>query len=256
MELISFYIIIGVIGGITAGMLGLGGGIIFVPGLLLVHKFFDLFVGYELQAAVYSSLVCIIFAGSSSSYLHYKNNLINSAIVKRFSFLVASGCFIGIFLLEHLSSEFLENIYSIILILLAFLLFSDSRIIKNNIAAVKNIGGLYFLTNGIISSLMGIGGGTLSVPYLSFIINDIKQSIATASAIGLIIAIASIIFMYLINTNIFFSKLNYTSLIIIIPASILGSFIGVSMLKLINQEKVKIVFSSLLMIVAIYLMID
>ena len=103
---------------------------------------------------------------------------------------------------------------------------------------------------------MGIGGGTLSVPYLSFITNDIKQSIATASAIGLIIAIASIIFMYLINTNIFFSKLNYTSLIIIIPASILGSFIGVSMLKLINQEKVKIVFSSLLMIVAIYLMID
>ena len=47
MELIFFYILIGLIGGITAGMLGLGGGIIFVPGLLLVHKFYDLFFALQ-----------------------------------------------------------------------------------------------------------------------------------------------------------------------------------------------------------------
>ena len=76
MELIFFYILIGLIGGITAGMLGLGGGIIFVPGLLLVHKFYDLFSEYQLQAAVYTSLICIVFAGSASAYLHFKNDLI------------------------------------------------------------------------------------------------------------------------------------------------------------------------------------
>ena len=69
MELAYIYILIGLIGGITAGMLGLGGGIIFVPGLLLVHKFSGLFDGYQLQSAVYTSLICIIFAGSTSSYL-------------------------------------------------------------------------------------------------------------------------------------------------------------------------------------------
>ena len=67
MEFIYIYILIGLIGGITAGMLGLGGGIIFVPGLLLVHKFTGQFDGYQLQAAVYTSIVCIIFAGSSSA---------------------------------------------------------------------------------------------------------------------------------------------------------------------------------------------
>ena len=76
MELFIIYILIGLIGGITAGMLGLGGGIIFVPGLLIVHKINDLFLGYQLQAAVYTSIVCIIFAGSMSAYLHFKNNLV------------------------------------------------------------------------------------------------------------------------------------------------------------------------------------
>ena len=56
--------------------LGLGGGIIFVPGLLLMHKSLGIFSGYEIQSAIYTSLICIIFAGSTSSYLHYKNGLV------------------------------------------------------------------------------------------------------------------------------------------------------------------------------------
>ena len=87
MELFIIYILIGLIGGITAGMLGLGGGIIFVPGLLIVHKINDLFLGYQLQAAVYTSIICIIFAGSMSAYLHFKNNLVITEQVKRFDIL-------------------------------------------------------------------------------------------------------------------------------------------------------------------------
>ena len=85
MELVYIYILIGLIGGVTAGMLGLGGGIIFVPGLLLVHKFSGLFDGYQLQSAVYTSLICIIFAGSTSSYLHFKNKLIEFKFVKKYA---------------------------------------------------------------------------------------------------------------------------------------------------------------------------
>ena len=77
---------------------------------------------------------------------------------------------------------------------------------------VRNVGKFYFFLNGTISSLMGIGGGTLSVPYISFLIDDIKKSIATASALGLVIAITSIIFMYMINLEIFYSKINHLSL--------------------------------------------
>ncbi len=256
MEFIYIYILIGLIGGITAGMLGLGGGIIFVPGLLLVHKFTGHFDGYQLQAAVYTSIVCIIFAGSSSAYFHLRNNLINFELVKRYAFVVSLGCLSGIFILEHISSESLEVIYSIILVILALLLMSDAKIIKSNIRILRSVGQFYFLLNGIISSLMGIGGGTLSVPYISFLTSDIKESIATASVIGLIIAGTSIIFMYLINSDIFSSKINHLSLLIIIPASILGSYIGVTMLNKIDSEKVKIIFSTLLIFIAIYVFID
>jgi uncharacterized membrane protein YfcA len=136
------------------------------------------------------------------------------------------------------------------------LLISDARIIKDNIKTLDKIGYLYFFSNGTISSLMGIGGGTLSVPYLSFIINDIKKSIATASAIGLIIAITSLIYMFILNASIYTEKLNHLSLLILIPSSILGSYTGVYLLKIIDPEKVKNIFSALLIVVAIYLLID
>tara|TARA_Y100000768_G_scaffold387711_1_gene379964 strand:- start:5119 stop:5889 length:771 start_codon:yes stop_codon:yes gene_type:complete len=256
MEIIYLYVLIGLIGGVTAGMLGLGGGIIFVPGLLLVHKHYHYFTGYELQAAVFTSIICIIFAGFTSTYLHYKNQLIDVQIVKKFAIYVIIGCFFGIYILENTSSKLLENIYSIILIILALILISDAKVIKNNIKVIQKIGNIYFLSNGTISSLMGIGGGTLSVPYLSFIIGDIKHSIATASAIGLVIALSSMIFMYFLNSNIFINKINHISLFSIIPASVIGSYSGVYLLRVLNPIKVKNIFSTVLIVIAVYLFFE
>ena len=132
----------------------------------------------------------------------------------------------------------------------------DDSMSKDNMKTRDKIGYLYFSSNGPISALSGIGGGTLSVPYLSFIINDIKKSIATASAIGLIIAITSLIYMFILNASIYTEKLNHLSLLILIPSSILGSYTGVLLLKIIDPEKVKNIFSALLIVVAFYLLID
>ena len=256
MEHIYIYILIGFLGGITAGMLGLGGGIIFVPGLMIIHKYYGLFSGYELQVAVYTSLISIIFAGSTSSILHYKNRLIDLSVVKKYSIYVILGSFFGIYILEHVSSESLELVYSIILIILALLLISDAKIIRNNINYLNKAGNLYFFANGSISSLMGIGGGTLSVPYLSFLIADIKRSIASASAIGLIIAVSSLLYMFVLNPSIYSEKINHIALFILIPSGILGSYTGVYLLRILNPEKVKNIFSTLLLVVAVYLLFD
>jgi uncharacterized membrane protein YfcA len=230
MEHIYIYILIGFLGGITAGMLGLGGGIIFVPGLMIIHKYYGLFSGYELQVAVYTSLISIIFAGSTSSILHYKNRLIDMSVVKKYSIYVILGSFFGIYILEHVSSELLELVYSVILIILALLLISDAKIIRNNINYLNKAGNLYFFANGSISSLMGIGGGTLSVPYLSFLIADIKRSIASASAIGLIIAVSSLLYMFILNPSIYSEKINHIALFLLIPSGVLGSYTGVYLL--------------------------
>ena len=96
----------------------------------------------------------------------------------------------------------------------------------------------------------------MSVPYLSFIINDIKKSIATASAIGLVIALTSLIYMFILNDSIFEKKLNHLSLLILIPSSIVGSYTGVFLLRVMDPNKVKNIFSILLLFVAFYLLID
>jgi uncharacterized membrane protein YfcA len=237
-------------------MLGLGGGIIFVPGLMIIHKYYGLFSGYELQVAVYTSLISIIFAGSTSSILHYKNRLIDMSVVKKYSIYVILGSFFGIYILEHVSSELLELVYSVILIILALLLISDAKIIRNNINYLNKAGNLYFFANGSISSLMGIGGGTLSVPYLSFLIADIKRSIASASAIGLIIAVSSLLYMFVLNPSIYSEKINHIALFLLIPSGVLGSYTGVYLLRILNPEKVKNIFSTLLLVVAVYLLFD
>lgn len=256
MEILYIYILIGFIGGITAGMLGLGGGIIFVPGLMIIHKTQELYHGYEIQVAIYTSLICIIFAGFTSSFLHYKNKLIDITILRKFLIYISAGCFVGIYLLELTSTSILETIYSIILIILALILISDSAIIKNNMKTFNKAGSTYFFANGVISSLMGIGGGTLSVPYLQFITNNIRVSIATASVFGLAISLTSILFMYVINSNILIDKINYDSLLVIVPTSVLGSYCGVILLKSINPSFVKKIFSTVLIVIAIYLFID
>jgi uncharacterized membrane protein YfcA len=103
---------------------------------------------------------------------------------------------------------------------------------------------------------MGIGGGTLSVPYLSFLISDIKRSIASASAIGLIIAVSSLFYMFVLNPSIYSEKINHVALLILIPSGILGSYAGVYLLRILNPEKVKNIFSTLLLVIAVYLLFD
>jgi len=224
--------------------------------LMIIHKYYGLFSGYELQVAVYTSLISIIFAGSTSSILHYKNRLIDLDVVKKYSIYVILGSFFGIYILEHVSSELLELVYSVILIILALLLISDAKIIKNNINYLNRAGNLYFFANGSISSLMGIGGGTLSVPYLSFLIADIKRSIASASAIGLVIAVSSLFYMFVLNSSIYSEKINHIALFMLIPSGILGSYAGVYLLRILNPDKVKNIFSTLLLVVAVYLLFD
>jgi uncharacterized membrane protein YfcA len=178
------------------------------------------------------------------------------SVVKKYSIYVILGSFFGIYILEHVSSELLELVYGVILIILALLLISDAKIIRNNINYLNKAGNLYFFANGSISSLMGIGGGTLSVPYLSFLISDIKRSIASASAIGLIIAVSSLFYMFVLNPSIYSEKINHVALLILIPSGILGSYAGVYLLRILNPEKVKNIFSTLLLVIAVYLLFD
>ena len=152
-------LILGSVVGILAGMLGIGGGLIIVPALsyLLVH-FMGMTTETVMPVAIATSLSTIIFTGTSSALAHYKLGNIQRYIVLYTGLGIAFGAIAGAQVASHMSGELLKDVFAVLVILIALQMIfgkqkaSDNEASKGTLAAV---GG----TAGILSALMGIGGG-------------------------------------------------------------------------------------------------
>ena len=170
-------LILGSVVGILAGMLGIGGGLIIVPALsyLLVH-FMGMTTETVMPVAIATSLSTIIFTGTSSALAHYKLGNIQRYIVLYTGLGIAFGAIAGAQVASHMSGELLKDVFAVLVILIALQMIfgkqkaSDNEASKGTLAAV---GG----TAGILSALMGIGGGALLVPALVWFRVNIRAAI-------------------------------------------------------------------------------
>lgn len=189
---------IGILAGFLAGLLGIGGGIVTVPALLAMFSILEFPVETNMQMAIGTSLAAMLFTAGSSAYAHVKKG-----IKKEIFYLLAPGVIIGAmlgaFLVIHLSSQLLKGIvgFSEILIGCSFLL-SHTIEIKKVQSTYPFLLGLLSLPIGMFSAILGIGGGILTVPILTFFRIPIHQAISTSAAIGFLIAlVGAMIFFYL-----------------------------------------------------------
>ena len=174
-------LILGSVVGIRAGMLGIGGGLIIVPALsyLLVH-FMGMTTETVMPVAIATSLSTIIFTGTSSALAHYKLGNIQRYIVLYTGLGIAFGAIAGAQVASHMSGELLKDVFAVLVILIALQMIfgkqkaSDNEASKGTLAAV---GG----TAGILSALMGIGGGALLVPALVWFRVNIRAAIGCAA---------------------------------------------------------------------------
>ena len=110
MEIFLFYILTGLAGGLIGGFLGLGGGIVFVPSLLLIFTSYNIYEGYELQSAIITSLGCVFISSLSAMITHNKNNLILWDAFNKTSLGISVGVLVGIFLLSNSATESLKTV--------------------------------------------------------------------------------------------------------------------------------------------------
>lgn len=180
----------GIVGGTLAGLLGVGGGIVIVPGLYLALSLTDMDPALIMQVAVGTSLSTIVFTSISSSWGHYKKGSIDFAILKLWAPAILVGVVIGSILGGLVSGYVLIAVFAVVALVVA-----GNMILRNPSPEVaprsfsKPVWAGFGVFAGGVSAMMGIGGGTVCVPLLNFLGYDIRKAVGTSAAIGFLIGL-------------------------------------------------------------------
>ena len=183
------YLCLGAVVGFFAGLFGIGGGLVMVPVLSFLFSAQDFPPDRIMHLALGTSMAAIIFTSISSLRVHHINGAVNWNIVKLVTPGIILGTFCGVILVNSLSGRYL-SIFIVLFIYYA----ATKMLINSTTSPSRNLPGKtgMFAAGWIIggvSSLVAIGGGILTVPFLSACNVRLQHAIGTASAIGLPIAI-------------------------------------------------------------------
>ncbi len=251
---------LGVIAGFAAGLFGIGGGAVIVPALYFLFSALDYDASFTMHMAVGTSLVTIIPTAISSSLTHYRHGAI--AMPWFFSLVggIAIGAVAGGFLALSLPGDLLRKIFAVLLVIMAGLMLIGKPKNGDNDPEINMfLNAAYGVFSGIISALIGIGGATLNVPYMVKKGLAINKAIATASLLGLCVALpASFVFLFTNNaaaehSGVAFS-FGYIHLLAaagIVSASMISAKYGAKLTHSIDASKLKYAFAVFMVLVAI-----
>ncbi len=184
------YLLCGAVAGILAGLLGVGGGIVIVPMLLAIFPTQNIPPELCQHLALGTSLASIVITSLSSSRAHHKRGAVHWNIVKNITPGILIGTFVGSLVASHMPILFLKLFFICFLIIVAIKMIS--RYQPKAGREMPGFMGTSFVGSiiGLISSFVGIGGGTLSVPFMTFCNVPMHEAVGTSAAIGFPIALA------------------------------------------------------------------
>ncbi len=177
--------------GFLAGLLGIGGGLVIVPVLSSILLHFNVLPSEQVVvAAIATSLASILFTSTSSAIAHHKNGNVPWQLAPWIMAGVALGALISGFMAALLPEQIVRVVFSVSVVLIALKMFLSS---KNDAPKERHMPNNFLMTvlttiTGALSAMIGIGGGALLVPLLTFFSLDIKKAIGCASACGIVIA--------------------------------------------------------------------
>jgi len=254
-ELITLFIILCMLAGTAgflAGLLGIGGGLVLVPGLYFTFSS----LGYEsdhlMHVAVGTSLGTIMATGLSSARSHHKRGAVDFNLIRQIGPGLILGVILGSLVASIVDSFWLKCFFVPALFALATLmLVSPKNTAVQESLPPKLITGAITSIIGLISSLMGIGGAALNVPFMTLCRVPVHKAIGSASAMGILVAITGTIGFFIIglgdvNSNLppfTIGFINILALAIIMPITILIAPLGVAVAHKVSVTRLKKIFS-------------
>lgn len=184
--------LLGALAGVMAGLLGIGGGALIVPVLVIVFELQKVDPNITMQAALGTSLATIVFTALSSVLAHQRRGAVNWAVFRQITPGIVIGGLVGAGIADHLASRTLHIMFVVFMFALA-LQMSRGTVATTARGRLPGIMGVTIAGTiiGTASAIFGIGGGSLSVPFMTWCSVPVRQAIATSAAIGLPIALSS-----------------------------------------------------------------
>lgn len=257
LQIIVFYALAGLIAGLIGGMVGLSGGVIIVPVLhfLFIKQGFPLPI--LMQLAVTTSLATILVTSSSATFVHHKKGAVLWPTVNHLVPGLLIGACLGALLADSVSSTVLRIAFGVFEILVGIQVWLDFKPkAHSTLPATPGLIGSG-VGIGLVSTLMGIGGGTLTVPFLLWCNINIRNAVAVSSACGFPIAVAATTAMIMTGwdeANLPENTVGYLywpAALIISAMTIFSAPIGARLAHFLPIQTLKRVFAIILILVGI-----
>jgi uncharacterized protein len=187
---VLYYLMLGAFAGLIAGLLGVGGGLVIVPVLSMLFTAHGFAQQHVMHLAVGTSLATIVVTSFSSAYAHHRRRSVHWPGFRRLSVGILLGSGLAALLAGRIAGSALRVCFGVFeLLVAAHLAFGRPPRAQRTLPGTSGLiaaGGII----GAVSALLGIGGGTLTVPFLLWCNLPVRQAVGTSAACGLPIAAA------------------------------------------------------------------
>jgi uncharacterized membrane protein YfcA len=240
-------LLLGIFSGFIAGLLGVGGGLIMVPALLyLLAGSVD--QSALMHTAVGTALAAIVFTSISSVRAHHTHGAIYWQYVRRLTPMILLGAFSGAMLTKAMSFDFMRLFFALFEFGVAIVMYFGISSASHVDHLKKWIWHLTGYIIGFISAIVGIGGGTMTTPFLTYNNVGIKNAIATSAAVGMPIAIAGALGFVVAGWNVESASgglgfIHTQALMSIVVMSVLFAPIGARVAHNVDGKKLKKFFA-------------
>lgn len=246
----------GAVSGVMAGLLGIGGGIIMVPAMVLAYQLLGYNPDVIMHVAVGTSLAVIIPTGLRSARAHDRRGAVDHGIVKLWAPWIVAASLLGGLMAGLYSAAALKIIFGVMALFIALnMALPVQRKLMESLAGVPMVNRISAAVIGYVSALMGVGGGSLTVPTLTAFGTPIHTAVGTSSTLGVILAVPAVIGFVISGWSavgtppLSVGFINIPSFILIGGLATLTAPIGVALAHRLDAKLLKIVFAVFLVVV-------
>ncbi len=261
MDLLSLVVAMALTGaaaGILAGLLGVGGGIVIVPAVEAALGLLGVDASVRMHIAVATSLATIIPTSISSAAAHYRKSSIDFSVVRFWAPFILIGAIAGTIIASLVTGQVLAGVFAVVALGVALNMMRPAQEKTIWERMPTGLTGALIPTGiGTISTLMGIGGGSMSVPAMTLMSKPIHQAVGTSSLLGLFIAAPATV-GYVVagwgNDLLPDWSLGYVSLIgfiLITPATVAFAPLGAKLAHALSRRQLSFAFGAFLFVVSI-----
>jgi uncharacterized membrane protein YfcA len=250
LPLFGVLVLTGAIAGVLAGLLGVGGGIIVVPVLYSLLGFLDIDDSVRMHVSVGTSLASIVVTSIVSARSHHRRGAVDIELLKSWAIFIGVGSVLGTMIASAVDGPVLSAIFAVIALLVAiYMAFTPAEFKIRDGLPGKWLGRFSAFNIGGISAMMGIGGGTLGVPYFNAFGYPVHRAVGTSAAIGLIVAVPAAIGFIISGWGIpalpqaSIGHVNLLGLLLIAPFTSMTAPLGVRLAHHLSPRALKFAFA-------------